>query len=461
MNLETRVGLFVLIGLLVFGFGIMRLSDITFKKSYKLHFIFDDIGNLKDKSAIKMSGVEIGKIRGIKLENGKAKVTAYINADVPVYANARVKVQATGIVGTQYLGLTPGTPEAPRLKDGDTLYGESKQTLDTLVEKISDILGGKDGKSGIGDDLKATIANLRSVTDSLNHAIGKQRDELKDMVSNFHQFSADLKGIASDVHEVTTARKADIDASIARLKSILERVDDIVAKIHRGEGSIGKLVSDKEMGEDVKQTVASLKETAQSARDVLGRFTRVRSFWELQVRSVPAINGYRADGGVRLQFRDDKYYYLGVSNAGDRKYEFKEPEDYEKKSTLTAVIGKKYGPATLEVGAIRSSVGVGLKVYPFMPWADEKSPARWARGFEVNAQAFDFGRDEIRGRAGRERLFSRPQYNIGAAYQVNRFVALGATVEDLAEVKQYSMKTHVTFEDKDLSYLFGFVSVAR
>ena len=110
MNLETRVGLFVLIGLLVFGFGIMRLSDITFKKSYTLHFIFDDIGNLKDKSAIKMSGVEIGKIRGIRLDNGKARVTAHINADVPVYANARVKVQATGIVGTQYLGLSPGTP---------------------------------------------------------------------------------------------------------------------------------------------------------------------------------------------------------------------------------------------------------------------------------------------------------------------------------------------------------------
>lgn len=461
MNLETRVGLFVFLGLVVFGFGVMKLSDISLKRSYTLNFVFDDVGNLRDKSMVKMSGVEVGKVHGIRIENGRAKVSARIDADVPVYANGGVKIRLSGLIGTQFLDLAPGTPESTRLKDGDTLFGQSLKTLDQLIEKISEIVEGKDGKNGAGSDFRATLSNLRSITDSLNSAIGRQRDEIKDMVSNFHRFSEDLKGIASDFHEVTSARKGDIDASIARLKSILERVDEIAAKIQKGEGSIGKLVSDKEMGDEVKQTVTNMRETAQSAKEVLARFTKVRSFWELEFRSIPAANGYRADGGVRLQPRENKYYYLGVSNAGDRKYEFKDAGDYEKKNTVMALIGKEYGPVTIELGAIRSSAGVGLKVYPFKALADEKSPARWSRNFELNAQVFDFGRDEIRGRAGRERLFDKPQYNIGADYKLNRFIALGAGVEDLAEVKQYSMKTHLIFEDKDLAYLFGFVSFAR
>lgn len=453
MNLETRVGLFILLGLGVLGGGIMKLSDISLKKSYTLYFVFDDVGNLRDKSRVKMSGVEVGKVSGIRIENGRAKVSARIHADIPVYADGGIKIRLSGLIGTQFLDLIPGTREAPRLKDGDTLMGQPTRTLDQLIEKISELVEGKDGKGGAASDLKATLANLRSITDSLNSAIGKQRDELKDMVSNFHQFSKDLKGITSDFHEVTSARKGDMDVSIARLKSILERVDEIVAKIQKGEGSIGKFVTDKEMGEEVKETMTHIKETAQSAREVLARFTKVRSFWEFELRSIPAADGARFDGGIRLQPRENKYYYLGVSNAGDRKHEFRDAGDYEKKNTLTALFGKEYGFLTVELGAIRSSAGVGLKVYPFK--------THWIRNLELEARAFDFGRDEVRGRTGQERAFKNPQYNLGAHYRLNRFIALGASIEDLAEIKQYNLKTHLTFEDKDLAYLFGFVSFAR
>ncbi len=462
MNLETKVGFFVLAGLVIFGFGIMKLSDLSMKKSYKLNFVFDDIGNLRDKSAVKMSGVEVGKVRGIKLENGRAKVTAHIDADVPVYANGKVKLSVTGLIGSQFLDLNPGTPEAARLKDGDTLYGKPLKTLDQLIEKISEIVEGKDGKSGIGGDLGASMANIRSITSSLNYAIGLQREELKQMVLNFHDMSADLKGIARDFHEVTSARKADIDAAIVHMKSILERVDDLTAKIQKGEGSIGKLLADKEMGEEVKKTVSNIKETSESAKEVLARFVKVRAYWELQGRYVPSAGVFRGDGGIRLQPRDNKYYYIGGNNLGDRKYEFKDENDYEKKNGITAVLGKIFGPISVELGAIRSSAGVGLRYYPFKPLRDhENAVKKFASGLELNTQAYDFGRDEIRGRAGRERTFDKPQYDVGARLKVNRFMDIGLSVEDLAILKQYNMNTHFVFEDKDLSYLFGFISFAR
>src|SRR3989344_3868345 len=136
MNLETTVGLFVLIGAVISGIGVMRLSDVRFERRYTLYFIFQDVGNLRDKSTIKISGVEVGRIRKIELEDARAKVTASIKKDVPVYANGKVKIELTGIIGTQFLDLDPGTPETSRLKDGDTLYGQQTKSINDLMEKL-------------------------------------------------------------------------------------------------------------------------------------------------------------------------------------------------------------------------------------------------------------------------------------------------------------------------------------
>ena len=85
----------------------------------------------------------------------------------------------------------------------------------------------------------------------------------------------------------------------------------------------------------------------------------------------------------------------------------------------------------------------------------------WLENIELNAYAFDFARDEIRGRLGRERNLKGPQYNVGAKYGLTRWLKVGAAVEDLSEVRQYNVATHLVFEDRDLAYLFGFVSFAR
>lgn len=461
MNLEMKVGMFVLLALLVTGVSTMKLGNIRFEKRYTLYFIFEDIQGFRKEGPIKIAGVEIGQSAKIELEKGMAKITGRIRSDVVIYANAKAVIQQTGVIGTQYVDVDPGTPEAPQLKDGDTLYGEKSKSLNDLIAKLSEVIEGKEGETGVASDLKTTMRNLRSITDSLNAAIGLQRNELIGMVKNLHQFTVDLKGAAADIHGLTTAKKEDIEVALTKLRSLLERLDDIVAKVQQGEGAVGRLIADKEMGEEVKKTVSNLKATSESAKEVLGRFTKVRSFWELQLRAVPGASTARGDGGIRLQPREHKYYYLGINNAGNFKDEYKSDGDYEKKNTITAVIGKEFGPMTFEAGALRSTAGMGLKYYPFRDRIAEEEERSWLRNIELNAQAFDFARDEVRGRAGKERSLKGPHFNLGTKYRLNRYINLGASVEDLAEIRQYNVVTHLIFEDRDLAYLFGFVSFAR
>ncbi len=461
MNNETKVGLFVLIGLAVAAMGIMKLSDIRWESRYTLYFIFDDVQAIRDKSPIKIAGVEVGRVEKIELMEGKAKITSRISREVPIYANAKVRVKLIGLIGSQFLDLKPGDSTALRLKDGDMLKGDPPRSINDLVDKLADLLEGKDGKGGIANDISATMANLRSISDSLNSAIGKQRVELEEMVVNFHQFSGDLKGMAKDMHDLTSANKENFTISMTKLRTLLERIDEVVAKIQKGEGAVGRLVADKEMGEEVKKTVANLKQASESGKEVLARFTKFRSFWELQLRAAPGASIARGDAAIRLQPRPHKYYFIGVNNAGDRKDEFRNEGDYEKKNTITGLLGKEFGPVTVELGAIRSSVGVGIKYFPFNRELEKEEERDHTRKFSVEAEAFDFGRNETRGRAGQERKFSNPQFNLGAKYKINKWARLGASVEDLAEIRQYNLITQLVFEDRDLAYLFGFVSFAR
>jgi len=440
MNIETKIGVFVLFSFIVSIVGVMKLSDVRLERRYKLYFIFKDVQGLRSKSPVKIAGVEIGRVEKIELAEGQAKVVVKIDNDVPIYENARVRVRLIGLIGSQFLDLQPGSPEKARLKDGDILYGDVARSFSDLMDKL---------------------ANLRSVSDSLNQAIGLQKQELTELVKNLNEFTVDLKGMASDLHHITSTKKEDIEVSITKLRSLLERLDELVQKVQSGEGAVGRLVSDKEMGDEVKKTVTHLKQTAESAKDVLARFTKMRSFWEFQLRAAPGSKSAHGDAGIRLQPREKKYYYLGVNNAGDRKDEFKNVGDYEKKNTITAVLGKEFGPVVMEAGAIRSSAGVGLKYYPFKNSIQDKDSGDTYRKVEFNLQAFDFPRNETRGAAGQERKFSNPQYNLGAKYRINRWVYLGAAMEDIAEIRQYNLNTQLVFEDRDLAYLFGFVSFAR
>ena len=64
MNGEMKVGLFVIVGSVLFGTAIFLLGDYSFQKFYTVNAEFIDVAGLPDKSTVKLSGVEVGKIKG-------------------------------------------------------------------------------------------------------------------------------------------------------------------------------------------------------------------------------------------------------------------------------------------------------------------------------------------------------------------------------------------------------------
>ena len=144
-TIETRVGLFVLLGCLAIVFLALQAANLTsFQRgsTYMISARFDDIGGLKVRAPIKSAGVTVGRVKSIALDGKSFQgyVTMELDSDVQFPADTSAKILTSGLLGDQYVGLAPGGDDK-MLKDGDTI--KLTQSAVVLESLISQFLYGK------------------------------------------------------------------------------------------------------------------------------------------------------------------------------------------------------------------------------------------------------------------------------------------------------------------------------
>ncbi len=455
---ESKVGLFVLAGLAVLMVSILMLGDIHFRPQNYFHVIFNNIEGITDKSPVKIFGVEVGSVKRVDLEDGRASITMALEKRIPVYKNASVRIRSTGIIGSKFIALDPGraepgTPEEDqKLRTGDTIRGQETLSIDELMERVAKSLDEVTGGGKLGSNLNATMENLRHITDSLNAAVGQQREAMVNIVKNMEDFSAHAKSVAAHLDDVLSSSKEEIKSAIHNLKETFDKSNTLLTDLKNGEGTLGVLLTDKKAGEEIKETVTNLKQTSESAKQVLARFTKVRAFWEIQSRRDFKAGDTKGDFGLRLEPRPNKFYEIMGQNLSTTGSTRTSPQDYERTNTITALMGRHWGVFTGALGVIKSRAGVEARYRPFQ---DTELPI--FNRLELVGQGSDFGRDAFI----KNRHLTTPNYTAGARLKVNQWLTAGVQAEDIAETSDLTGLVNISFEDKDIAYLLGFVSFAR
>lgn len=135
------VGLFVLLGIIALVFLALRagnLSTFSFAPTYRVHASFDNLGGLKVRAPIKSSGVVVGRVVDIGFDNQEFRATAVFEIDQKYQfpEDTSASILTSGLLGEQYIGLTPGGSDTD-LKDNDTiLYTQSAVVLEELISKF-------------------------------------------------------------------------------------------------------------------------------------------------------------------------------------------------------------------------------------------------------------------------------------------------------------------------------------
>ncbi|MGO8754446.1 MAG: outer membrane lipid asymmetry maintenance protein MlaD [Gallionellaceae bacterium] len=140
-TLDLWVGIFVMAGiaaLVVLAFKVGNLSTYNVSDTYQLQAYFSNIGGLKPQASIKSSGVLVGRVTGITLDTQRyeAKVTMSIDKRYQFPKDTIASILTSGLLGEQYIGLSPGGDEAMLKGNDEVKHTQSAIVLENLIGKL-------------------------------------------------------------------------------------------------------------------------------------------------------------------------------------------------------------------------------------------------------------------------------------------------------------------------------------
>ena len=140
--IEIMVGLFVALGFLalfMLAMKVSNLSRLTNNEGYEVTAYFENIGGLKVRSPVTVSGVRVGQITNIVYDSARyeARVDMRIQAEHDYFPiDTTASIYTAGLLGEQYIALEPGAEEDV-LTSGDTIeFTQSALVLEEIIGKI-------------------------------------------------------------------------------------------------------------------------------------------------------------------------------------------------------------------------------------------------------------------------------------------------------------------------------------
>ena len=233
MKNDIKVGLFVATGLVILMTSIVMIGGrgSILKSYYTLWVPLTQVQGLAEGSVVSFAGISIGNVGKIRLNEKDQSLTVALSIDRDyqsrITRDAQAGVRTQGALGDKYVYITPGSLSEPPLQDGDMIRAEtSPDLIDMLAQKGPELVNIVEVIKEAHILLKNVNADNRSGQLMQNLVAGSQ--QMKDFFQQAQGLIKDLRG---------NNDKGDLPQSFARLNSVLTKID-------KGEGTLGALVND-------------------------------------------------------------------------------------------------------------------------------------------------------------------------------------------------------------------------
>ena len=268
---ELRVGVVVLLACAILVFGLIWVKGIRFDQTrYKYSVIFPNVGSLEVGDPVSVSGVPKGKVEKIKLYQGDVLVTFNLTTDVVLKKNAQFTIMNVGLMGERFIAVKTSYSDTlldlsqPIRGYYDTGIPEVMGKMGEMINEIRRLTGHLEavvGTQSSQDALIQTIENLREITQKMNALL--DRNEKK-----FDQTLKDLSYTSAELRKMVIENKDKFKSTVDNFSSASEKLDNITttldsvsislknlsSKIESGEGTLGQLINDTTLYEQIKKT---------------------------------------------------------------------------------------------------------------------------------------------------------------------------------------------------------------
>jgi len=267
----ARVGLFFILGLALtwVTFETLRGGKVFKDQGYNLIAGFESLKELKEGDDVRMAGVKIGEVEKTRLAGRRAEAVLRISHQVKIKSDANAMIVMAGLIGTNYLSVSLGTEAASDLPDGAeiitkttpdlnsvmTQMGDLGKKLETAIGDLSSALSG-DGKEGTGIIKKVDLL----ITENREN-IGKATANLQEITAKVNKGEGTLGRLISDpkMYDELVTTIAEIKNGANEAKTFIANAQKIIDQVKSGQGAIGALVFDQKAGEDIKVSIANIR----------------------------------------------------------------------------------------------------------------------------------------------------------------------------------------------------------
>ena len=298
---EARLGIIIFFAALLFLGGVIYLRGINLqKKEYSLTVFYDNVNGLTEGSAITVAGLTVGRVESMRLSGTAIAVDVSIQNKVHLAHDTKALIKSSSIMGGKLIALIPGT-QTEILQDGDTLMGAYEADLTELTSTLapisSNVLGILERVNTTFDEktrkhIQSILEDFNKTSLGLNQIVQTEGQKLDYAIGNFASFSANLSRFAINLDSIALSQKSNLDTSMAsirmvtyqlretseNLKATSQSMSTVLGRIERGEGTIGRLIYDPRMYDDIDSAAINLKLLIKDIRDNPSKYVKVSVF---------------------------------------------------------------------------------------------------------------------------------------------------------------------------------------
>jgi phospholipid/cholesterol/gamma-HCH transport system substrate-binding protein len=280
---EAWVGLFVVAGIAAVLVTLLTMTNAAlFRGRYLVYTDVPNASGIRKGDPVLMRGVNVGRIMRFKISPQGVEIRLEIEGEYPIPKDSRVEIKASGLLGGMLADVIPGK-SSENVRWGDRIQGG---TGVGLFDKM-DALAGQADKiavrvQGLLDDdmvknLQGGAAGARQSLDQLQAILKEQRGELRALTASLKRSSEGLEKVTAGPELERTVKRVEeltqrLDGTTATLDRSSKSLESILARMDRGEGTLGKLSKDDELYRNASEATANLNKATVELNKLLADF---------------------------------------------------------------------------------------------------------------------------------------------------------------------------------------------
>lgn len=300
---ELKTGIIVIGGILLFilGFSFLKSQPI-FDDSKVFYAVYDHVGGLQSGTQVSINGLSVGSVSRIEFkgQSGQLVVTFSVNSDFEFSRNSTAELYDTGIIGGKGIQIVPVYDGAAVAQSGDTLRTDTRPGLtelvqqkltplqlkvegavsnaDSLLMNFNDVLdeATKQSLRQSIQSLNTVVHNFEEATTTLNTLVQKNQHQIDSSITNINTLSSNFAQLSDSLAQ------AGLGSTIKNLEQTVSSLNSILAKMNSGEGSLGKLMNDKQLYDNLTEVSRELDLLLQDFRLNPKRYVNVSVFGKKQ-----------------------------------------------------------------------------------------------------------------------------------------------------------------------------------